>query len=186
MLHRRGLSVPFPSWATWWEGRRRIKHERDAGFPYADNADAVTEAVKNKGRRGHGTSARSNAVTAIKTAIVKKSRILSCSLELIRRRSNYCHFIASCLARHRVLLKINRRRSCRPGNCVSCKSSLSPQQLKKEDAGSAAPNRRDASYHQSGSVNIMPLQLRYPEEFEWVAHLTSGPGMCAFHSEATT
>jgi hypothetical protein len=23
----------------------------------------------------------------------------------------------------------------------------------------------------------MPLQLRYPEEFEWVAHLTSGPGM---------
>ena len=80
MLHRRGLSVPFPSRATWWEGRRSIKHERDAGFPYADNADAVTEAVKNKGRRGHGTSARSNAVTAIKTAIVKKSQTLSCSL----------------------------------------------------------------------------------------------------------
>ena len=51
MLHRRGLSVPFPSRATWWEGRRRIKHERDAGFPYADNADAVTEAVKNKAAR---------------------------------------------------------------------------------------------------------------------------------------
>ena len=99
---------------------------------------------------------------------------------IVRRRSNYCHFIASCLARHRVLLKINRRRSCRPGNCVSCKSSLSPQQLKKEDAGSAAPNRRDASYEQSGSVNIMPVQLRYPEEFEWVAHLTSGPAPARF------
>ena len=81
MLHRRGLSVPFPSRATWWEGRRSIKHERDAGFPYADDADAVAEAVKNKGRRSHGTSARSNAVTEIKTAIVKKSRTLSCSPE---------------------------------------------------------------------------------------------------------
>jgi hypothetical protein len=36
---------------------------------------------ENKGRRGHGTSARSNAVTEIKTAIVKKSRTLSCSPE---------------------------------------------------------------------------------------------------------
>ena len=53
----------------------------DIVLPKLDNdADAVAEAVKNKGRRGHGTSARSNAVTAIKTAIVKKSRILSCSL----------------------------------------------------------------------------------------------------------
>ena len=46
-----------------------------------DDADAVAEAVKNKSRRGHGTSARSNAVTAIKTAVVKKSLTLSCSLE---------------------------------------------------------------------------------------------------------
>jgi hypothetical protein len=46
-----------------------------------DDADAVAEAVKNKGRRGHGASARSNAVKAIKTAIVKKSRTLSCSPE---------------------------------------------------------------------------------------------------------
>ena len=96
MLHRRGLSVPFPSRATWWEGRRSIKHERDAGFPYADNADAVTEAVKNKGRRGHGTSARSNAVTAIKTAIVK-------SLEFCRAAWNRTPSVELLLF-HRILL----------------------------------------------------------------------------------
>ena len=185
MLHRRGLSVPFPSRATWWEGRRRIKHERDAGFPYADNADAVTEAVKNKAARSWHKRQKQRRDSDQNGDCQKVSNFVV-QPGIVRRRSNYCHFIASCLARHRVLLKINRRRSCRPGNCVSCKSSLSPQQLKKEDAGSAAPNRRDASYHQSGSVNIMPLQLRYPEEFEWVAHLTSEPGMCAFHSEATT
>ena len=55
----------------------------DIVLPKLDNdADAVAEAVKNKGRRSHGTSARSNAVTEIKTAIVKKSRTLSCSPEL--------------------------------------------------------------------------------------------------------
>ena len=54
----------------------------DIVLPKLDNdADAVAEAVKNKGRRSHGTSARSNAVTEIKTAIVKKSRTLSCSPE---------------------------------------------------------------------------------------------------------
>ena len=55
----------------------------DIVLPKLDNdADAVAEAVKNKGRRSHGTSARSNAVTEIKIAIVKKSRTLSCSPEL--------------------------------------------------------------------------------------------------------
>ena len=54
----------------------------DIVLPKLDNdADAVAEAVKNKGRRNHGTSTRSNAVTEIKTAIVKKSRTLSCSPE---------------------------------------------------------------------------------------------------------
>ena len=36
----------------------------DIVLPKLDNdADAVAEAVKNKGRRGHGTSARRNAAT---------------------------------------------------------------------------------------------------------------------------
>src|SRR3954470_16067341 len=31
------LASPSRVGATWWEGRRSIKYERDAGFPYAES-----------------------------------------------------------------------------------------------------------------------------------------------------
>jgi hypothetical protein len=110
---------------------------------------------------------------------------LSKSLELCRAARNRRPLI-ELLTLHRLFcLRITRQLKLIVGNLndrISCKSSLSTQQLKKQDSCSATPNRRHAYYQQNGSVQIMPIQPRYPED-ERHAHPILRRGTCALHFE---